>query len=57
MLWYNRFEPQNNADWFVLVGIYVNSPTDVNALIKASECDMSQYLIENRVKKIRNSFR
>ena len=22
MLWYNRFEPQDNADWFILVGIY-----------------------------------
>ena len=21
-LWYNRFEPQDNADWFILVGIY-----------------------------------
>lgn len=108
-LWYNRFEPKDNADWFILVGIYANCPTDVNASIKAfewdtimmafknkemkqfmdevrlktnterkdkmfgfgfnekneivqtrgyiKERDMSQYLIENRIEEIRNSFR
>lgn len=109
MLWYNRFEPQDNADWFILVGIYAKSPKDVNAPVKAfewdkimlafknkemkqfmdevrlktdterkdkmfgfgfndkseivqtrghiEERDMSQYLIENRIEEIRNSFR
>lgn len=37
MLWYNRFEPQDNADLFILVGIYANCPKDVNASIKAFE--------------------
>lgn len=25
-LWFNRFEPQDNADWFILVGIYADFP-------------------------------
>ncbi|HDF4162002.1 TPA: hypothetical protein PC612_000785 [Clostridioides difficile] len=37
MLWYNRFEAQDNADLFILVGIYANCPKDVNASIKAFE--------------------
>lgn len=29
-LWFNRFTPQDNADWFILVGIYPTSPTGEN---------------------------
>ena len=27
-LWFNRFEPQDNADWFILVGLYPSLQQD-----------------------------
>lgn len=36
-LWFNRFVPQDNADWFILVGIYPTPPeseTDSSSNIK-----------------------
>ena len=108
-LWFNRFQIQKNANWYVLVGIYAKRPDDASnakanstswgtimlaftnkemqAFIAAvkqkkdptkddkmfgfgfdddkqifqtrgcpSPRDMSQYLIENRLEQIRNSF-
>ncbi len=51
MLWYNRFEPQDNADWFILVGICANCPTDVNASIKAFEGDTIMLALKNKEMK------
>lgn len=51
MLWYNRFEPQDNADWFILVGIYANCPKDVNASIKAFEWDTIMLAFKNKEMK------
>lgn len=108
-LWFNRFVPQENADWFVLVGIYADVPmeravstraTQWNKIMLAfknsetkrfmnevrlkknpnqedkmfgfgfngkgeirqtrgyaEERNMTQYLIENRIKEIENSLR
>lgn len=50
-LWYNRFEPQDNADWFILVGIYANCPKDVNASIKAFEWDTIILVFKNKEMK------
>lgn len=108
-LWFNRFDPQDNADWFILVGIYAKLSEKFDSKVKDNqwdtimiafknkemkqfmdevrlktqpdkkdkmfgfgfngkeeikqtrgyfeERDMKQYLIENRIDEIRNSFR
>ena len=38
-LWFNRFPVQENADWYVLVGIYAKRPTDANAKAKSTSWD------------------
>ncbi len=35
-LWFNRFPIQNNANWYILVGIYAKRSDDVNAKAKST---------------------
>lgn len=36
-LWFNRFDPQKNADWFILVGIYADFPKEENNSISNAQ--------------------
>ena len=35
MLWFNRFTPQDNADWFILLGLYAQFPSEPDTPSKA----------------------
>lgn len=50
-LWFNRFEPQDNADWFILVGIYANYPKDVDSSINAFNWDTIMLAFKNKEMK------
>ena len=39
LLWFNRFSVQENANWYVLVGIYAKLPDDVEAKVKSASWD------------------
>lgn len=59
-LWFNRFEPQDNADWFILVGIYAKFPDNTDSKVNATMWDtimlafnnkeMKQFMAEVRLK-------
>ena len=61
ILWFNRFEPQDNADWFILVGIYAKFPDELDSKADATQWDtvmlafknkeMKQFMNEVRLKK------
>lgn len=36
-LWFNRFEPQENADWFILTGMYAAFPKSLDAAVKEAQ--------------------
>ncbi len=38
-LWFNRFHIHDNANWFVLVGIFAKRPKDANARAKSTAWD------------------
>ena len=38
-LWFNRFPIQDNADWYILVGIYAKHPKNHNAKAKSTSWD------------------
>lgn len=38
-LWFNRFLVQENADWYILVGIYPKRPRSANARVKSTRWD------------------
>ena len=38
-LWFNRFQIHNNANWYILVGIYAKKPDDANARVKSTSWD------------------
>lgn len=61
-LWFNRFPVQQNANWYILVGIYANHPSDIqNAGAKSTKWDtimlaftnkeMSQFMAEVKQKR------
>ncbi|MEJ8738130.1 hypothetical protein WKT02_11790 [Erysipelotrichaceae bacterium HCN-30851] len=50
-LWFNRFEPQDNADWFILVGIYANCPQDINASSDKFQWDTIMLAFKNKEMK------
>ena len=61
ILWFNRFVPQDNADWFILVGIYADFPEEKEAAAGATQWntimlafknkEMKQFMDEVRLKK------
>ena len=62
ILWLNRFDPQSNADWFIIVGIYAKYPESTpNAKTTDTKWDtlmlafkneeMVQFMEEVRLKK------
>lgn len=61
-LWFNRFEPQENADWFILVGIHAKYPEEAanakpndikwdTVMLAFSKNEMKQFMDELRQKK------
>lgn len=60
-LWFNRFVPQDNADWFILVGIYADLPVEREASAKFTQWntimlafknnEMKKFMDEVRLKK------
>ena len=38
-LWFNRFTVQENADWYILVGIYPKRPKGANARVNSTRWD------------------
>ena len=51
-LWFNRFTVQQNADWFVLVGIYAKRPDDVaDAKVKSTTWDTIMLAFKNKEMK------
>ena len=61
LLWFNRFVVQENADWFILVGIYAQLPDDTHVKAKNVSWDtimlafkndeMSKFMAEVKQKK------
>lgn len=61
LLWFNRFSVQENANWYVLVGIYAKLPDDIDAKVKSTSWDkimlaftneeMSKFMAEVKQKK------
>lgn len=60
-LWFNRFVPQDNADWFILVGIYADLPVEREVSAKSTQWntimlafknnEMKKFMDEVRLKK------
>lgn len=61
-LWLNRFEPQENADWFIIVGIYAKYPNEINnakssdtkwdtIMLAFKKEEMKKFMEEVRLKK------
>lgn len=50
-LWFNRFEPQDNADWFILVGIYADFPEKVDASSRNFRWDTIMLAFKNKEMK------
>ena len=59
-LWFNRFDVQDNADWFVLVGIYAKLPKDAESIkgnswgeimLAFTNAEMHAFMDEVRQKK------
>ena len=47
-LWFNRFPIHNNADWYVLVGIYAKRPEDAqNAKVSSTNWDKIMLAFKN----------
>lgn len=50
-LWFNRFKPQDNADWFILVGIYSDFPEDKNVSANSIVWDTIMLAFKNKEMK------
>lgn len=51
-LWLNRFEPQDNADWFIIVGIYAKYPNEIeNAKATDTKWDTIMLAFTNKEMK------
>lgn len=47
-LWFNRFEIQDNANWYVLVGIYAKHPNDADSGVKSTDWDTVMLAFTNK---------
>jgi len=61
-LWFNRFNVQENADWYILVGIYAKHPDDISnakansigwdtVMLAFTKKEMAQFMSEVKLKK------
>ena len=50
-LWFNRFVPQDNADWFILVGIYADLPVEREASAKSTQWNTIMLAFKNNEMK------
>ncbi|MGM9616804.1 hypothetical protein [Butyricicoccus sp.] len=61
-LWLNRFVPQDNADWFIIVGIYAKYPEEIEhtkstdikwdtLMLAFTNQEMKKFMEEVRLKK------
>ena len=47
-LWFNRFQIQKNANWYILVGIYAKRPIDANAKANSTSWDTIMLAFTNK---------
>jgi len=47
-LWFNRYTVQENANWYVLVGIYAKRPLDVDSGVKSTDWDTVMLAFTNK---------
>lgn len=50
-LWFNRFPIHENANWYILVGIYAKRPDDANAKAKSTSWDTIMLAFKNKEMK------
>lgn len=48
ILWFNRFKPQDNAQWFIFIGFYASFPSHANAKVEDIRWDQVMLAFNNR---------
>ena len=51
MPWFNRFTPQDNADWFILLGLYAQFPSEPDTPSKAIRWEEIMLAFKNKEMK------
>lgn len=47
-LWFNRFPIRQNANWFILVGVYAKHATEINVGVKSTKWDTIMLAFTNK---------